>query len=150
MVRRGSTVRVRQSACTKTLQMDMLCCPCWRDFWFARVRDGYIFGLAGTREHARRLATRFETCSRHSFLTTRSKSSCKQPVGVVRTGAALTPSFASEGFIRAAVPAGNGCPPSSQLPSASALRPAELRLRASSCDLGGEGLDRIDDRRSAG
>src|SRR4029450_4142283 len=37
--------------------MGMLCCLQWRDFESSRVRDGYILGLAGTRGHARQLAT---------------------------------------------------------------------------------------------
>jgi integrase len=39
-------------------------------------------GLAGTRGHARRLATQPGSCSRHSIATTHSKSSCKNAVGV--------------------------------------------------------------------
>jgi hypothetical protein len=56
MVRRGSTVRVRQRACTKALQMGMLCCPRWRDLDSSRVQDGCILDwrtLAGTRDVAR-------------------------------------------------------------------------------------------------
>src|SRR4249920_3475792 len=99
MVRRGSTVRVRQRAFLKALQMGVLCCLRWRDFDASRVQDGYIFGLAGTRGHARRLVTQPGTCSRHSIATTCSKSSCKNAVGVSFAGTTLTPSFAKEGVI---------------------------------------------------
>jgi hypothetical protein len=97
MVRRGSTVRVRQRACRKALQMGTQCCLRRRITDASRVREGYILGLAGTRGHAGRLATHPETCSRHSIATTYSKSSCKQAVGVYRAGATLTPSFDREG-----------------------------------------------------
>ena len=99
MVRRGSTVRVRQRACLKALRMGILCCLPWRDLDSSRVRDGYILGLAGTRGHARRRATRRGTRSRHSIATTRAKSSCKQAIVVARAGATVTPSFAREGLI---------------------------------------------------
>ena len=57
MVRRGSTVRVRQRASRKTCKW-AFCCLSRRELCVSRVRDGYILGLAGTRGHARRLATR--------------------------------------------------------------------------------------------
>ena len=85
-------VRVRQRACAKALQMGGLCCLRWRDSDTSRVPDGYILGMAGTRGHARRRATRPGTCSRHSIATKHSKSSCKHAVAVARAGATLTPS----------------------------------------------------------
>jgi hypothetical protein len=61
MVRRGSTVRVRQRASINDLRMGILCCLLWR-VCRARVRDGYTFaGLAGIRGHARRLASPRDT-----------------------------------------------------------------------------------------
>ena len=61
MVRRGSTVRVRQRACRKDLQIGILCCLLWHVL-HARVRDGYTFGhwraFADTRDLWRRLARR--------------------------------------------------------------------------------------------
>jgi len=101
MVRRGSTVRVRQRASRKALQMGICCCLPRRNLRASRVRDGYILGLAGTRGHARRLAAQPETCSRHSIASTHPKSSCKAEVGVACSDATLTPSFAREGI---------GCP----------------------------------------
>jgi hypothetical protein len=85
MVRRGSTVRVRQRA-------SKCCCLARRNLRASRVRDGYILGLAGTRGHARRLAAQPETCSRHSIASTHPKSSCKAEVGVACSDATLTPS----------------------------------------------------------
>jgi hypothetical protein len=93
----GVTVRVRQRACTKALQMGMLCCQRWQDFESSRVRDGYILGLAGTRGHARRLATQRGTCSRDSITTAHPKNSCKHQPGVARAGVRLATSFAREG-----------------------------------------------------
>jgi hypothetical protein len=63
----------------------------------SRVRDGCISGRAGTRGHARRLATQLGRCPRHSIATIHSKSSCKQAVDVVGAGVTPTPSFAREG-----------------------------------------------------
>jgi hypothetical protein len=60
MVRRGSTVRVRQRASTQALQMGLWCCLFWR-VMRARVRDGYTFpglaGIRGKRDVGCRLAT---------------------------------------------------------------------------------------------
>jgi hypothetical protein len=99
MVRRGSTVRVRQRASRKALQMGICCCLARRNLRASRVRDGYILGLAGTRGHTRRLAAEPETCSRHSIASTHPKSSCKAEVGVACSDATLTPSFAREEVI---------------------------------------------------
>ena len=99
MVRRGSTVRVRQRASTKALEMGMLCCLRWRDFESARVRDGYILGRAGARGHARRLATQSEACSVHRSVISVKESPCKRRFGVARAGAKVTTSFAREGVV---------------------------------------------------
>ena len=78
MVRRGSTVRVRQRALDKALQMGISCCLRWRDLDLSRVRDGYIFGLAGTCGHARRLATRAHGVVGRPVAITWSESPCKE------------------------------------------------------------------------
>src|SRR5207302_2898456 len=78
------------------LELGMHACLHWRDLEATRVRDGYILRRAGTRGHARRLATRRGTRSRHSIATNHSESSRKQAVCVVRSGAKLTTSFARE------------------------------------------------------
>jgi hypothetical protein len=77
--------------------MGIYCCLRWRDFHASRVRDGYIFGLAGTRGHARRLATQRRACSADSKAQIESERSCKPTFRVARAGATRTPSFASEG-----------------------------------------------------
>jgi hypothetical protein len=64
----------------------------------SRVRDGYIFGPAGTRgieRHALEQAR--DTRTRAPI----SKSSCNQAVSVACVGATLTPSFAGEGVTAA-------------------------------------------------
>src|SRR6266511_2180540 len=72
----------------------MLCCLPWQDFDASWVRDGYILGLAGTRDVARH----GEACwgTRHR-LTGRSENPCKQAIGVAQAGSTRTPSFAREG-----------------------------------------------------
>jgi hypothetical protein len=100
MVRRGSTVRVRQRASRKALQMGIWRCLPRQNLRASRVRDGYILGLAGIRGHARRLAAQPETCSRHSIASTHPTNSCKAEVGVACSDARLTPSFAREGVIQ--------------------------------------------------
>ena len=73
MVRRGSTVRVRQRACTTALQI----------------------GMCG---HSRHLGTYATMRSRHSIATRDPKSSCKA-FCVARTDEEVIPSFAREGVI---------------------------------------------------
>jgi hypothetical protein len=104
MVRRGSTVRVRQRASRKPLQMGICCCLPRRNVRASRVRDGYILGLAGTRGHARRLAAQPESCSRHSIASTHPKTSCKAEVGVACSDATLTPFFAKRVSRSSALP----------------------------------------------
>jgi hypothetical protein len=58
MVRRGSTVRVRQRACIKALQMGLCCRLCRRNLDSSRVRDGYA--RSSTNDHAQALPTRTE------------------------------------------------------------------------------------------
>lgn len=94
MVRRGSTVRVRQRAWKKALQMGMLCCPWWRDFGSSRVRDGYILGLAGTRGHARPLDTAWNVLETLNSDRSLGKFLQTTRVDVARAGATLTFSFA--------------------------------------------------------
>jgi hypothetical protein len=57
MVRRGSTVRVRQRASIKALQVGLWCCPRRQESDSSRVRDGYTLVGAGTSGGARRAAT---------------------------------------------------------------------------------------------
>ncbi len=98
MVRRGSTVRVRQRACTKALQIGIWRCLPWRDFDAAWVRDGYILRLADTRGHARpsRDAARdvLETGDRDHRLGKFLQTQC-WCCPVARAGATLPTSFAS-------------------------------------------------------
>ena len=124
-----------------------LCCLRWRDFDASRVPDGYILGRAGTRGHARRRATRPETCSRHSIATTHSKSSCKHAVAVARAGATLTPSFVREGVAArtlARQPGGRGLSPLVPVPGRRPCCSEELELRSGAVWVGGvpgRGLD---------
>jgi hypothetical protein len=91
MVRRGSTVRVRQRTCTKVLANGHVALPAMARFRrFAGMRRVHV-GLAGTRGHARRLAGYATTRASHSIEASDSESSCKQPIGVARAGATLTP-----------------------------------------------------------
>jgi hypothetical protein len=60
MVRRGSTVRVRQRACIKALQIGFSRCLRRRNFDASRVRDGVHFGTGG---HARASAPSRDTSS---------------------------------------------------------------------------------------
>jgi hypothetical protein len=92
MVRRGSTVRVRQRACIKTLQMGLLCCLIWRALG-ARVRDGYTFlGRAGIRGQARRLVSPCDTPHRSDEAARSRQSPCTPPSLVASIGEKLTPS----------------------------------------------------------
>ena len=83
----------------KALQVGICCCLRWRDFDASRVRDGYNFGLAGTRGHTRHLATQRATCSRQSIGNRNSESSCTHVFGVARAGTRQLTSFASEGSL---------------------------------------------------
>src|SRR5918995_1682973 len=51
MVRRGSTVRVRQRASRKSLQNGSFCCLLRRSASASRVQDGYLFGRVGASGH---------------------------------------------------------------------------------------------------
>jgi hypothetical protein len=97
LVRRRSTVRVRQRACIKALQIGMWRCLRGRIVDVPRVRDGYILGLAGKRGHARRLATQPERAQVTQLRRLTPKSPCKQAIGVCCAGSNRTPSFAREG-----------------------------------------------------
>ena len=86
MVRRGSTVRVRQRASLKALQMSLLCCLFWRVLR-ARVRDGYTcLGLAGTRGQGRRLPSPCDTADRSDRSSLSRESPCMRAVGVALLG----------------------------------------------------------------
>src|SRR6266536_6425309 len=97
MVRRGSTVRVRQRACRKALQMGLCCCLSRQNRDASRLRDGYILGLAGTRGHARSSATHARASPRPVIARSEAESACKPRVNVAHAGTTVTPSFAREG-----------------------------------------------------
>jgi hypothetical protein len=76
--------------------------PVMARFGLSRVRDGYIFGLAGICGHGRRLPTQHWACRQTRPRAPISESPCKESFNVACVGATLTPSFGREGVVRPA------------------------------------------------
>jgi hypothetical protein len=90
MVRRGSTVRVRQRACRKALQMGILCCLRWRRFGLLAGTRRVHFGTGG---HSGARTTPRDTSVTYSIAATHSTSPCKQTRRVSCAGTKRIPSF---------------------------------------------------------